>query len=70
MSKKLELVFKTDEGANKTITITNPREDVTKLEADEVMAAIIDKNVFTTKNGALAEATEARYRISDVEVLQ
>ena len=69
MSKKLELIFKTEEGANKTITISNPREDVTKLEADEVMAACIDKNVFTTNSGALTEASEARYRISEIEVV-
>lgn len=70
MSKKLELIFKTEDGVNKTITITNPREDVTKVEADAVMATVIDKNVFTSNGGALTEAYEAHYRSTEIEVLQ
>jgi len=70
MAKTLELVFKDNAGASKTISITYPREDVTRDEADAVMENIIEKNVFETTNGAFAEASDAYYRVVDIESLQ
>lgn len=70
MEKTLELVFKNVAGTSKTISITNPREDVTSEEARGVMETIIEKDVFETAGGSLAEAHEARYRTVDIEALQ
>lgn len=70
MEKTLELVFKNANGANKTISITYPREDISRSEADAVMETIIDKDVFETSGGSLVEAYDARYHIVDIEPLQ
>lgn len=70
MEKTLELVFKNEEGAKKTITITYPRQDITRSEADDVMQTIIDKDVFETSGGPLVEAYDARYHVVDIEPLQ
>lgn len=70
MEKTLELVFKNENGASKTIAITYPRENVTRDEADAAMETIIEKNVFETSGGALVEASDAYYRTVDIESLQ
>ena len=46
MDKTLELVFKTEEGSKKTISVSNPREDVTYDDAKAAMDTIVEKAVF------------------------
>ena len=67
--KQLELVFKTAEGDTKVVTITDPRDDITKEEAYEVMQTLIDSDVIECSGGSLAEIVEARMRITQVNVL-
>ncbi|WP_405379827.1 DUF2922 domain-containing protein [Phascolarctobacterium sp.] len=71
MDKTLELVFKTEEGSKKTISVSNPREDVTYDDAKAAMDTIVEKAVFkgTEAAGEIKEAYEARIRTSDVTVL-
>ncbi|MDO4179590.1 MAG: DUF2922 domain-containing protein [Phascolarctobacterium sp.] len=70
MTKTLELVFKIEDGSSKTISIKDPREDITRSEADTVMATIINENVFATAGGAYAEAVTAQVRTVDIATLQ
>ncbi len=70
MERTLELVFNTEAGSKKLLSISNPREDVTAQEAQEAMAAIIAADVFETAGGKLTEAVEARVRETEVTVLQ
>lgn len=58
IEKVLELVFKDIAGKNKTITVKNPREDVTKEEALAAMASVITSAVFQSSNGDLKEVSE------------
>ena len=46
MSKVLELVFKDAKGKTKTFNINEPRDNVTKAEAETAMKNIITANVF------------------------
>ncbi|NCC85388.1 MAG: DUF2922 domain-containing protein [Clostridia bacterium] len=69
MSKVLELVFKDIAGKTKTFNINDPRDNVTKAEAETAMQNIIAANVFATTNGDLAEISESRVRTTVVEPL-
>ena len=60
MDKELQLVFKTDQGKKKIITVANPREDVTLDEAQAAMQVLIEQAIFESATGELAEIAEAR----------
>ncbi|WP_293729247.1 DUF2922 domain-containing protein [uncultured Phascolarctobacterium sp.] len=60
MDKELQLVFKTDQGKKKIITVANPREDVTLDEAQAAMQVLIEQAIFENAAGELAEIAEAR----------
>jgi hypothetical protein len=69
MEKVLQLVFKDGGGEKKTISIAEPREDITAEEAKAAMTAIIAANVFVYGGSALSVAVEARYRTIDYTIL-
>lgn len=69
MTKTLELIFKTADGAKKTLSISNPKDDLTKQEAMDAMQQIITANCFETTAGDLVEAVEARIVTRAVEAL-
>lgn len=62
MEKSLQLVFKNAAGSTKIITISNPKENLTKTETDAA-------NVFNTIGGDLVQAVEARVVNRNVQVL-
>ncbi len=69
--KILELVFKTDTNDTKIVNVVDPLDDVTAVEAAEVMQILINGDVIEVSNGGkLTEAVEARLRITQVTVLQ
>ena len=69
MEKSLQLVFKNASGSTKLITISNPKDDLTKAQTDEAMQKIVAANVFNTLGGDLVQAVEARVVNRNVEVL-
>ncbi|WP_337477838.1 DUF2922 domain-containing protein [Phascolarctobacterium succinatutens] len=69
MEKSLQLVFKNAVGSTKIITISNPKENLTKAETDEAMQKIVAANVFSTLGGDLIQAVEARVVNRNVQVL-
>ena len=70
MEKSLQLVFKNASGNTKRITISNPKDDLTKAQTDEAMQKIIAANVFKTVGGDLTQAVEARVVNRNVQVLE
>ena len=69
MEKTLQLIFKDAEGTKKTISLSNPKEGLTKAEADDAMAKIVAASIFTTASGDITEAVEARLVSRQVEAL-
>ena len=65
MTKKLEMVFTTDQGKSVGISLADPKESLTKAAVEAVMAKIIEKNVFVNKNGKLAAIKECNIQTSD-----
>ena len=70
MEKSLQLVFKNASGNTKLITISNPKDDLTKAQTDEAMQKIIAANVFKTVGGDLTQAVEARVVNRNVQELE
>jgi hypothetical protein len=65
MVKTLELVFRNDSGQEVTLSLADPKDTLTKAEAQTVMQDIITKNIFTSKGGDLTDAVDARVRSRD-----
>ncbi|MEI3067226.1 DUF2922 domain-containing protein [Phascolarctobacterium faecium] len=70
MEKTLELIFTKSDGAKKTLSIADPREDVTLAEAQAAAATrIIEAGVLTSGGLGLNEFVEARIKVVTVTVL-
>lgn len=69
MEKELQLVFKKSDDKNKTIIVTNPKDDLTAQEAQTAMNNILESGVFNSGGVALAEVVEARIKATEVTVL-
>lgn len=60
MAKTLELIFETAAGKAVTLTVDEPRENLTAQELFTGMQAIVDQNVFEVSGSPLATAKTAR----------
>ncbi len=53
MAKKLSMSFRNTSGKTVTLSLADPRPDLTAADVTTVMDAIIAKNVFSTSGGDL-----------------
>jgi hypothetical protein len=53
-SRTLRMVFRSQGGTSMTISLDNPRSNVTAAEIEAAMDTIISKNIFNTTGGDLA----------------
>lgn len=60
MEKTLVLTFKNVDGKSVSLSLAAPREDLTGTEVAQTMQEIIDRNIFTSSGGDLAEIATAR----------
>ena len=60
MAKTLELIFATTAGKEVTLSVEDPRENVTSLELQAGMQTIIAQNIFEVEGSVLALAKGAR----------
>lgn len=59
-NKVIRLTFATVTGKTFSITLPNPRADLSKAEAEAVMDTIIAKNIFITTGGELVGKRDIR----------
>ena len=59
-NKKLVMIFKNSADKKVTISIEDPRDDLTEEEIKNAMDTIVAKNVFKKNDYALVEAVEAQ----------
>jgi len=59
-TQTLKLVFENENGGNFTISLDNPRDDVTAAEVESAMDTVIAKNIFLTTGGALVAKKDAK----------
>ena len=60
VTKKLLMTFKTDEDKNVSISVEDPRPNLTESEILEAMNLIIEKDVFMPNGEALVEKVVLR----------
>ena len=60
VKKKLMMTFKTDEDKNVSISVEDPKPNLTESEILEAMNLIIEKDVFMPNGEALVEKVGAK----------
>ncbi|HZK24277.1 MAG TPA: DUF2922 domain-containing protein [Oscillospiraceae bacterium] len=69
MDTTLQLIFRNEDGRLFTISIPNPRADLTEAEITTVMDLVLSKNLFQSTGGALVQKVRARLVSRDSEDL-
>ena len=59
-TKKLLMTFKTDEGKKISLSIDDPRPNITEGEKNSAMETIINSGIFTPNGESLIEMLEAK----------
>ena len=57
---KLLMTFKSSDDKKVSITVDNPREDLTETEIKEAMNTIIEKDIFSPNGGSLVSTVQLR----------
>ena len=57
---KLLMTFKSSDDKKVSITVDNPREDLTETEIKEAMNTIIEKDIVSPNGGSLVSAVSAK----------
>ncbi|EKN40916.1 DUF2922 domain-containing protein [Clostridium botulinum] len=70
ITKYLNLVFKTKEDSTSTIKIPKVKENVTEEEIKNCGKAIVDQNIFQSKNGDLSALKVARIVTTETEEIK
>ena len=64
-TKKLVMVFKNSVGKNVSISIDDPKDNITETEIKTTMELIVEKNIFKKNDYAFVEAVEAKNVTTD-----
>ncbi|WP_205842205.1 DUF2922 domain-containing protein [Natranaerobius trueperi] len=56
----LQMIFRNQDGKNVTISVNDPKEDLTEEDIETVMDEIIDRNIFMSPGGELKSKVAAR----------
>ncbi len=60
ITKKLIMTFKSSDDKKVSISVDNPREDLTENEIKEAMDTIIEKNIFSPNGASLVSSISAK----------
>ena len=63
--KKLLMTFKNTEGNRVSLSIDDPREDITESEIKSAMNLIVSKNIFAPNGCEIVSALEAKVVVTD-----
>lgn len=66
---RLEMIFQNQEGRRVTLSVQDPKEDLTPEEVQGAMELVVDKNVFDSTGGSLVRLQSARLVTRGVEEL-
>ena len=64
-TKQLVMVFKNSVGKNVSISIDDPKDNITETEIKTTMELIVEKNIFKKNDYAFVEAVEAKIVTTD-----
>ena len=64
-TKRLLMTFKTTDDKKVSLSVDNPREDITESEIKDAMDLVVSKNIFAPNGADIAEAVEAKVVVTD-----
>lgn len=64
-TKKLVMAFKTTDDKKVSLSLDDPREDITEAEIKSVMDLVISKNVFAPNGADFASIIDAKIVVTD-----
>ena len=66
-TKRLIMTFLTELGRKISISLDDPREDISEEEVVAAMNLIVDKNIFTPYGAELVSSVEAKIVLTDTQ---
>lgn len=65
INKRLVMTFKTTDYNKVSLSVDNPREDITEAEIKSAMDLVVDKNIFAPNGADIASIVEANVVVTD-----
>ena len=65
LNKRLVMTFKTTDDKSVSLSIDNPREDITETEIKTAMELVVSKNIFAPGGEDIASAVSAKVVVTD-----
>ena len=64
-TKRLVMTFKTTDDKKVSLSVDNPREDITESEIKDAMDLVVSKNIFAPNGADIVSAVEAKVGVTD-----
>ena len=65
LNKRLVMTFKTTDDKSVSLTIDDPREDLTEEEIKDAMELVVSKNIFAPGGADIVSAVSAKVVVTD-----
>ena len=65
LNKRLVMTFKTTDDKKVSLSVDNPREDITESEIKDAMDLVVSKNIFAPNGADIVSAVEAKVVVTD-----
>ena len=64
-TKRLVMTFKTTDDKKVSLSVDNPREDITESEIKDAMDLVVSKNIFAPNGADIVSGVEAKVVVTD-----
>ena len=64
-TKRLLMTFKTSDDKKVSLSIDDPREDITETEIKSAMDLVVERNIFAPNGGDIVATVEAKVVVTD-----
>ena len=64
-TKRLVMTFKTTDDKKVSLSVDNPREDITETEIKSAMDLVVEKNIFAPNGADIVASVEAKVVVTD-----
>ena len=64
-TKRLLMTFKATDDKKVSLSVDNPREDITESEIKDAMDLVVSKNIFAPNGADIVSAVEAKVVVTD-----
>ena len=65
INKRLVMTFKTTDDKKVSLSVDDPREDITESEIKDAMDLVVSKNIFAPNGADIVSAVEAKVVVTD-----